>query len=38
VPLEEGLGIGRTIRKLCAERLKGNADIIGRWQEVVSSV
>jgi ubiquinone biosynthesis protein COQ9 len=34
VPLEEGLGIGRTIRRLCVERLKGNAEIIERWQEV----
>ena len=33
VPLEEK-GVGRTIRKLCVERLKGNKDIIGRWQEV----
>jgi hypothetical protein len=34
VPLEEGLGVGRTIRKLCVERLKGNKEIIARWQEV----
>jgi ubiquinone biosynthesis protein COQ9 len=33
VPLDEK-GVGRTIRKLCVERLKGNKDIIGRWQEV----
>ena len=34
VPLGEGLGVGRTIRKLCVERLKGNTEIIGQWQEV----
>jgi len=34
VPLEEGLGVGRTIRKLCVERLKGNTEIIGQWQDV----
>ena len=33
IPLNEG-GVGKTIRKLCVERLKGNKDIIGRWQEV----
>jgi ubiquinone biosynthesis protein COQ9 len=33
IPLEES-GVGKTIRKLCVERLKGNKEIIGRWQEV----
>ena len=33
IPLDEG-GVGKTIRKLCVERLNGNKDIIGRWQEV----
>ena len=33
VPHNEG-GVGKTIRKLCVERLKGNKEIIGRWQEV----
>ena len=33
IPLEEQ-GVGKTIRKLCVERLKGNKDVIGRWQEV----
>lgn len=35
IPLNEG-GIGKTIRKLCVERLKGNKDVIARWQEVLS--
>lgn len=33
VPLEEK-GVGKTIRKLCVERLRGNKDVIDRWQEV----
>jgi ubiquinone biosynthesis protein COQ9 len=33
IPLNEG-GVGKTIRKLCIERLQGNKDVIGRWQEV----
>jgi ubiquinone biosynthesis protein COQ9 len=33
IPLEDA-GIGKTIRKLCVERLNGNKEIIGRWQEV----
>jgi ubiquinone biosynthesis protein COQ9 len=33
IPLDEG-GVGKTIRKLCVERLRGNKDVIGRWQEV----
>ena len=37
VSLDEG-GVGKTIRKLCIERLKGNTDIIGRWQEVLPLV
>jgi ubiquinone biosynthesis protein COQ9 len=32
--LPEGAGVGKTIRTLCVERLKGNKDVIGRWQEV----
>lgn len=36
IPLEEGLGVGKTIRRLCIERLKGNKEIIGQWQEVGS--
>ena len=34
IPLPEGAGVGKTIRTLCVERLKGNSEIIGRWQEV----
>jgi ubiquinone biosynthesis protein COQ9 len=34
IPLQEG-GVGKTIRTLCIERLKGNKEIIGRWQEVM---
>jgi hypothetical protein len=34
VPLENTTGVSKAIRKLCVERLKGNKDIIGRWQEV----
>ena len=37
LPLQEGAGVGKTIRTLCVERLKANKDIIGRWQEVYSS-
>jgi ubiquinone biosynthesis protein COQ9 len=33
ITLEEA-GVGKTIRKLCVERLKGNTPIIGKWQEV----
>lgn len=33
IPLDEG-GVGKTIRKLCVERLKANEEVIGRWQEV----
>ena len=33
IPLEEG-GVGKTIRKLCVERLNGNKEIIRQWQEV----
>ena len=36
IPLD-GKGVGRTIRKLCVERLKANKDLIGKWQEVFSS-
>jgi len=35
--LPENAGVGKTIRTLCVERLKGNKDVIGRWQEVYSS-
>ena len=38
IPLEEGGGVGKTIRKLCVERLNGNKEIIGRWQEVKGSM
>jgi ubiquinone biosynthesis protein COQ9 len=34
IPLEDRAGVGKTIRKLCVERLKGNEDIIRHWQEV----
>src|SRR5271155_2488002 len=34
IPLPEGAGMGKTIRTLCVERLKGNTEIIGQWQEV----
>jgi ubiquinone biosynthesis protein COQ9 len=30
-------GVGRTIRKLCMERLKANKNVIGQWQEVFPS-
>jgi len=33
VPLEEK-GVGKTIRALCVARLRGNKDVIERWQEV----
>jgi len=36
IPLEEG-GVGKTIRKLCVERLNGNKEIIGQWQGVYTS-
>jgi ubiquinone biosynthesis protein COQ9 len=36
ISLEEE-GVGKTVRKLCVERLKGNKDVIGRWQEVIAS-
>jgi ubiquinone biosynthesis protein COQ9 len=32
IPLDEG-GVGKTIRNLCVERLRGNKEVIGRWQE-----
>ena len=37
VPLDEE-GVGKTIRKLCIERLKGNKEVIGRWQEAIPSI
>jgi ubiquinone biosynthesis protein COQ9 len=37
IPLDEA-GVGKTIRKLCIERLRGNKELIGRWQEVLANV
>ena len=33
VPLEDQ-GVGKTIRTLCVARLRGNTDVLERWQEV----